>query len=253
MKRIALITGASKGLGRALAIAAANAMPELEELWLLSRSIVISEELTSACGGKSLRAICLDLCDPMSFGALREQLSEGDVDIRLLINNAGCGYLGNVADNPAYQIANMTDLNVRALSLVTNLALPYMHNGAHIINVSSIASFCPNPRMTVYSSTKAYVSSFSRGLHEELKPMGISVTAVCPAPMATDFLAVGGIQGNSKTFETLPYCIPEKVAAGAIRAAKKGRAFYTPRFFYKFYRFLAKIMPWSLMVKIAKT
>lgn len=252
MKRIALITGASKGLGHALTIAA-SALPELEELWLLSRNIVVSEELVAACSGKTLRAICLDLCDPMSFGALREQLSEGDVDIRLLINNAGCGYLCNVADSPAYQIASMIDLNIRAMSLVTNLALPYMRNGSHIINISSIASFCPNPRMTVYSASKSYVSAFSRGLSEELKPKGISVTVVCPGPMATEFLTTGGIQGNSKTFDTLPYCNPEQVAMGAIKAAQSGKTVYTPRIFYKLYRILAKILPQAWMIKIART
>lgn len=253
MKKIALITGASKGLGQALTIAAAESVPELDELWLLSRSILISDELASLCGGKVLRAICLDLCDPASFGALREQLSEGQVEIRLLINNAGCGFLGAVADNPAYQVAAMTDLNVRALSLVTNLALPYMSAGSHILNVSSIASFCPNPRMTIYSATKAYVSAFSRGLREELRNRGITVTAVCPGPMETEFLSAGGIKGHSKMFDTLPYCIPEKVASGAIRAALHGSAVYTPKVFYKFYRFLAKILPASWMVKLAKT
>lgn len=253
MKKIALITGASKGLGEALTIAAANAMPELEELWLISRSIVISEALSAACGGKKLRAICLDLCDPASFGALREQLGESALEIRLLINNAGCGYLGEVTDNEIYQIANMTDLNIRALSLVTNAALHYMHDGAHILNISSIASFCPNPRMAVYSASKAYVSSFSRSLHEELRTQGISVTAVCPGPMDTAFLTSGGIKGNSKTFDVLPYCEPQKVAVGAIRAALHGRAVYTPGGFYKLYRVLAKILPQAWMIKLTKT
>ncbi len=253
MKRIALITGASRGLGHALTAAAAAAMPELEELWLVSRSAAVTEELTAACGGKALRAVCLDLCDPSSFAALREQLEEAAADIRLLINNAGCGYLDNVADSPAFHIAAMTDLNTRALSLVTNLALAHMGRGSHILNISSIASFCPTPRMTVYSATKAYVTAFSRGLREELRPRGITVTAVCPGPMATDFLRVGGIQGRSRTFDTLPYCDPQKVAAGSLRAALRGRAVYTPRTFYKLYRGLTKVLPQALAVKLAGT
>ena len=253
MKRIALITGASRGLGHALTAAAAAAMPELEELWLLSRSIVVSEELTAACGGRRLRALCLDLCDPAAFAALREQLDEAKADIRLLINNAGCGFLSDVADSPARWIAAMTDLNARALSLVTNLALPHMTGGSHILNVASIAAFCPTPRMTVYSATKAYVTAFSRGLREELRPRGISVTAVCPGPMATDFLDAGHIRGNSRTFAVLPYCDPRRVARGAVRAALRGRAVYTPRVFYKLYRGLTKVLPQAWAVKIAGT
>ena len=145
----------------------------------------------------------------------------------LLVNNAGCGYLGNVGEGELADQTRMADLNIRALTAVTHLVLPYMGKGGRIVNVSSIASFCPNPRMTVYSSTKAYVSSFSRGLGEEVRPRGITVTAVCPGPMATEFLDVGGIKGNSKTFEVLPYCDPVKVVAGTYAAAKAGRAVYT--------------------------
>ena len=128
-----------------------------------------------------------------------------------------------------------------------------MKSGSYIINVCSIASFCPNARMSVYSSTKAYVKSFSRGVRFENKKRGINVLAVCPGPMNTEFLGVAGISGNSKTFETLPYCDPSKVAIGSIKAAEKGRAIYTPRAFYKFYRALAKVVPTSIMMHLSKT
>ena len=128
-----------------------------------------------------------------------------------------------------------------------------MPEGSHILNVSSIASFCPNPRMTVYSSTKAYVSHFTVGLAEELRRRKVSVTAVCPGPMATEFLSLAGITGHSSTFEFLPYCDQVKVAGGALRAAKAGRTIYTPKLFYKFYRLLAKVAPSQLLVKFVKT
>ena len=108
--------------------------------------------------------------------------------------------------------------------------------------------------MTVYCSTKAYVLSFTKSLNFELRGTGINVCAVCPGPMATEFLDVAGISGGkSKTFETLPYCDPDKVAAGALKAASGGRNIYTPKAFYKFYRFLAKILPHSLVMKMSKT
>ena len=107
--------------------------------------------------------------------------------------------------------------------------------------------------MTVYSSTKAYVSSFTVGLSEELRDKSIAVTAVCPGPMKTDFLDAGDITGNSRMFELLPYCDQVRVAAGALRAAKAGRTIYTPKLFYKFYRVVAKVMPVKLMVKFTGT
>ena len=157
--------------------------------------------------------------------------------------------------------AGMVDLNCRALTAVTTICLPYMKRRAgkekvssFILNTCSIASFAPNPRMTVYCSTKAYVLSFTKSLNFELRGTGINVCAVCPGPMATEFLDVAGISGGkSKTFETLPYCDPDKVAAGALKAASGGRNIYTPKAFYKFYRFLAKILPHSLVMKMSKT
>jgi len=147
----------------------------------------------------------------------------------------------------------MVDLNIRALTAVTNIALPYIVNGGRIINMSSIASFCPNPRMTVYSASKSYVSAFSRGLGEELIPRGIKVTAICSGPLDTGFLDIAGIRGKSKTFDILPFCEPEKVVRGAYAASKAGRSVYTPRAFFKLYRFIAKILPQSIMVKFTKT
>ena len=90
----------------------------------------------------------------------------------------------------------MVDLNLKGLTAMTHVTLPYMHKGGCVINVSSIASFCPNPRMTVYSASKAYVTAFTFGISEELKARGITATAVCPGPMDTDFIKVGGIKGN---------------------------------------------------------
>ena len=147
----------------------------------------------------------------------------------------------------------MVDLNVRALTEITSIVLKHMNEKSYIINVCSIASFVPNAYLTVYSSTKAYVMSFSRGLRQELKKRKINVTALCPGPMATEFLEVAGIdKGVSKMFDTLPTTKPSLAAKGAIKAAKKGRAVYTPRILFKVYRVLAKLVPHSLLIPICK-
>ena len=124
---------------------------------------------------------------------------------------------------------------------------------SYIINVCSIASFVPNANLTVYSSTKAYVMSFSRGLRCELKKKKINVTAVCPGPMSTEFLAVAGINdGVSKMFDTLPRTTPSFVVKKSIKAAKRGKDVYTPRLLFKFYRVLAKVLPHSLLISLCK-
>lgn len=251
--KTAVITGASAGVGLEFVRQLEGAFPEIECVWLIARSANKLEEAAKQLNRVQVKILPLDLCSESSFAEFSAVLAAEKPEITLLVNNAGCGYLGNVGETDLDVQTRMVDLNVRALTAVTHIAVPYVAKGGRIINLSSIASFCPNPRMTVYSSTKAYVSSFSRGLGVELKPRGITVTAVCPGPMATEFLDIGGIAGNSKTFDTLPYCHPDKVVAGAYKAARAGRAVHTPKGFYKFYRGLAKVLPQRLMVKFAGT
>ena len=251
--KTAIITGASAGVGLEFVRQLEGAFPEIECVWLIARSANKLEEAAKLLNKVQVKILPLDLCAESSFAELSGILTEERPEVTLLVNNAGCGYLGNVGETGLDVQTRMVDLNVRALTAVSHVVVPHMAKGGRIINLSSIASFCPNPRMTVYSSTKAYVSSFSRGLGEELKPRGITVTAVCPGPMATEFLDIGGIAGNSKTFDTLPYCDPAKVVKGAYEAARAGRAVHTPKGFYKLYRGLAKVLPQRLMIKFAGT
>lgn len=251
--KTAIVTGASSGLGREFVRQLADVFPEVECYWLIARRADRLEELEAAVPEKQVECLPMDLCDTMSFMAIQEKLNAQKPEIVLLVNNAGCGYLGKVGEADTASQTRMIDLNLRALTAITNMTVPFMVPGSRILNVSSIASFCPTPRMTVYSSTKAYVSSFTVGLAEELKPRGITVTAVCPGPMKTEFLEVGNITGHSRTFEHLPYCDQVRVAGGALRAARAGRTIYTPKLFYKFYRVLAKATPVKLMVKLTKT
>lgn len=251
--RTAIITGASSGLGREFVRQLEDVFPDVECYWLIARRRERLAEMAGQLSHKNVECLALDLCDPMSFVALQEKLAADHPEVKVLINNAGCGYLGEVGQTETSLQTRMVDLNLRALTAITSLCIPYMEAGSRIINVSSIASFCPTPRMTVYSATKAYVSAFTLGLSEELKKKGVTVTAVCPGPMATEFLDVGRIAGNSKTFAMLPYCDQVRVAGGTLRAAKAGRTIYTPRLFYKTYRVLAKVTPAKLMMKLTKT
>lgn len=252
--KTAIITGASTGLGLEFVRQLCDNYPEIGSLWVIARR---RERLEAAVSGLAdrleINILPLDLCSEESFAALEAELRSKKPDVRLLVNNAGCGYLGSLGELDTDKQTRMVDLNIRALTAVTNTVIPYMSRGARIINVSSIASFCPNPRMTVYSAGKAYVSAFSRGISDELKPKGIGVTVVCPGPMDTEFISLGGIKGNSKTFDILPYCDPEKVVRGTYSAAKRGKFNYTPKAFYKFFRIVAKILPQGLVIKMTRT
>ncbi len=251
--RTALITGASAGLGLEFVRQLEENFPELDCVWLISRSAESLEKAAAQLSRIEAKILPLDLCSAADMDRFAQTLAQQQPEIALLVNNAGCGVLGNIGETDWQQQKHVADLNVSALTGLTALTVPYMVPGGRIINVSSIASFCPNPRMTVYSASKSYVSAFSRGLGDELRPRGITVTAVCSGPMATDFLDKAGITGNSKTFEILPYCDPVKVVRGSYAAAKKGRAVHTPRGFYKLYRLIAKLLPQALMIKFTRT
>lgn len=249
---VAVITGASAGLGREFLAALPELYPEIEEYWLIARRREKLEEAARSVP-RQCRIFPLDLTKDESYRKLAAYAAEIQPDIRLLINNSGCGFLGNVGEGELENQTTMVDLNLKGLTAVTHTLLPYMNFGAAILNVSSIASFCPNARMTVYSAGKAYVTAFTYGIREELKDRGITATAVCPGPMDTDFITLGGIKGNSKTFDILPYCKPKKVARGALKATRKGKPVYTPKLFYKFYRGVAKLLPTEIVMKMSKT
>lgn len=250
--KIAVLTGASAGLGVEFLRHINEYFPEIEECWIIARNREKLEASASEAKCKC-RIMPFDLTLDESYELIAGIAREEKPDVRLLINNAGCGYLGNVGDGELKNQTRTVDLNIKGLVSITHIFIPYMSRGARILNVSSIASFCPNSRMTVYSSSKAFVTAFSLGIGEELKEKGITSTAVCSGPMDTEFIYLGGIKGRSKTFDTLPYCDPVKVACGGLKAAKQGRSVYTPRGFYKLYRVLAKILPVKLMMKFAKT
>ena len=250
---IAIVTGASAGLGIEFLKKLGSVYPEIETYWVIARRADRLEALKDILPDKQIRPIPLDLTAEDSYTELEDILREEKPKVKVLINNAGFGKRCDFTDAPWEPQMRQCDLNVRALTVLTSLVLPYMVRGSSVINVCSIAAFVPTPNMTVYCSTKAYVYSFSKSLRAESKPRGINVLAVCPGPMATEFLDVADITGRSKTFDTLPYCKPEQVACKALKAARAGRGVYTNKGIYKLYRLLSKIIPHRLFIHFTST
>lgn len=250
---IAIITGASSGLGTEFFKHIVNIYPDLDEIWLVARRVDRLNALAESQNKIKCVVFPLDLTDESAYAELETKLAETKPNVKLLVNNAGFGKLGNFKDESWQSQTGMVDLNCRGLTAVANICLKHMSKGSQIINTCSIASFAPNIRLTVYSSTKAYVMSFTKGLREELKPLGINCCCVCPGPMKTEFLSVANIQtGSSKVFDTLPYTEPSLVALNTLKASAKGKCVYTPTLLFKFYRLLAKFLPHNLVMKWCK-
>jgi short-subunit dehydrogenase len=190
---IALITGASAGLGAEFARQLAN---RGQRLVLAARRTERLEALAAELG--NARAVTADLGRPGAAAELIGDIERAGESVELLVNNAGFGLHGRIAKlDPARQRA-MIDLNCGALFDLSRAVLPAMieRKSGAILNVASTAAFQPGPGMAVYFATKAFVLSLSEALHEEVKRHGIRVTALCPGPTKTEFGEVAGFAGN---------------------------------------------------------
>ncbi len=246
---IAILTGATGGVGGEYLDALKKEV--LDEIWIIARRRERLEALAES--DTRIRPLVLDLTEEESFGVIKKTLEEKGACVKYLINNAGFGALGYFESVGCVKHTGCVDLNVRALTAMCSICIPHMKEGSGIINVASISSFAPNPRLAVYSATKAYVKSFSHSLREELKVRKINVLAVCPGPMKTEFLPLAGIvDGASKTFDILPKTSPKTVAVKSLKALKKGRGIYTPRALFKVYRVVSSLVPHTLLVKFSK-
>ncbi|WP_099204932.1 SDR family NAD(P)-dependent oxidoreductase [Scatolibacter rhodanostii] len=247
---VAIITGASSGLGREYVNAVVEQYPLIDEFWLISRHKENLKELADEHQNKTIAAISLDLAESTSFEIFEKLLRENEPEIKVLINCAGFGQVVSFFSADKKRQTDMIDLNCRALTHMTRLCLPYMIDDSLVINVSSIASFAPLPRMSVYSATKSYVLAFSKALREELRPRGINVLAACPGVMETNFYDIAyAPEGPSKFLDSLPKILPAEFAESSLRAGRYKKAFYTKGAFYKMYHLIAKIVPHNWLIR----
>lgn len=185
MKRIAIVTGASSGMGRELVLQLSQ-WEQFDEVWVIARRLDRLEELASQ-SSLPLRPIRLDLTQPDALSHYESLLRAAQPRVALLANIAGFGKFGSYDRIPTQTALEMIDLNCKALVAITELTLPYMGRGGKILQLDSLSAFQPVPYLNVYASTKAFVLSYSRGLNQELKPRGIRVMSVNPGWVKTEF------------------------------------------------------------------
>jgi short-subunit dehydrogenase len=246
-KHIALITGASGGLGRELAIALRRHDKDLE-CWLTGRSLDKLKKTADYIGNS--RCFVLDLSDPVWSEKWRQILQKEQPDITWLINNAGFGYTGPFRKESATQIQSMAEVDFSAPVRLSSLCLPYMDKGSHILNVSSVAAFLPLPQMALYSAVKAGLLQFSLALAEELKPQGITVTALCPYWIG-DTGFISHLSPNTPINLTGSLTAKD-VARCAISGALQGKTMVTPGFLATFIRAGCTVLPQSILLKIRR-
>ncbi len=242
--RIALVAGASSGIGRAIAVELCRNYAEtFDELWLLARRLPGLEETAKLCGTDRIKLVEADIRSSESLEKVSSLLNDGEKSISCLVLSAGTGFYGDFKDSDKKLAEDVIDLNCRANAAVLGEFLPYCGKYAKIINIASAAAFSPQPGFAVYAASKAFVFSFSRAVSKELKKDGITVTAVCPGPCDTEFLKKARDGKELPAYKQKSVTTPENVARKALKAAAKGKAVCIPTFSMKAAYAAGKILP----------
>ncbi len=246
--KIAIITGASSGMGREFVKLIDRKLMCIDEIWVIARRKERLEQLKERTE-IPLVLMEMDLTDKEQRLRLREILKEKQPQVKMLINCAGYGKIGLYEDIPAEDISGMIELNCLALTSVTYEVLPYMTKKSRIINLASSAAFLPQPKFAIYAATKSYVLSFSRALHEEVKKNGIFVTAVCPGPVRTEFFDIAQMTGEVAFYKKIMMANPTKVVEQALRDSLKGKTVSVYGGMMKAFRILCKFLPHQWLMK----
>ncbi len=217
--KIAVITGASSGMGREF-VYALDREEEFDELWVIARREHRLEELKEKCRNP-VRPLVLDLQKRESLEIYRQLLEEKQPEIAVLVNASGFGLFGTFSEMELDRQLDIIDLNARGLTGMCYCSLPYLGRGSRIFNLGSMSSWQPVPYINVYGASKAYVLSFSRALGRELKGRGVRVMAVCPGWIRTEFFDHAVHDDTIRYYNR--FYPPEQVIEKALRDMRKGR------------------------------
>lgn len=244
--KIAVITGASSGMGREF-VYYLDKKFNLDEIWVIARREERLYELKETCC-TVIRPIPLDLLDNESFGTFRSMLEECHPEIQFLVNAAGFGLFGTFADMDLEVQLDSIRLNTNALTAFCHISIPYMPEGSYIINLASNSSWQPVPYINVYGATKSYVMSFSRALGVELKSRKIHVIAVAPGWIKTEFFD-HAIHDNTITYFDR-YYTAKQVVDKAMKDLKKKKTVSILGFPVRMQVMAIKFLPINLVMKI---
>lgn len=246
---IALVTGASSGLGREF-VRQLGVDPAVQEIWAVARRQDRLEQLKQI-SVRPVRPIPLDLTQKGSIQALKALLEEERPNLSVLVCAAGAGKMGDTMSLSPEENDAMIELNCKAAVAVTSLCLPYLRRGSRVLELCSTAAFQPMPGLNVYAATKAFLQSYTKTLHYESLPKGIHVTAVCPYWVKdTEFIPLAQ-EGKPGQFRHFPLASRSaSVVRLSLWASRLNLWVVTPGIVCTLHRFGAKFIPHCIMVPL---
>ena len=244
--KIAIVTGASSGMGREFVLQLTNYV-QVDEIWAIARR---EDALKSLKASVPVRPVVLDLLDNASFEAYAKLLEAEKPNVKLLVNAAGFGKFGSFDKVSVEDDCRMIDLNCKALVAMTRLTLPYMRSGSHILQLASNSSWQPVPYITTYGATKAMVLSYSRAMNRELKSRGIRMMSMNPGWVKTEFFnqALQTNAGSEVQHYDRLYEADEVVATGLRDLYKTKKDYSIHGFPVRMQVRLVKLMPHSFVM-----
>lgn len=244
MKKIAIITGATGGIGEEFV--KQIQCYDLDEIWAVARNEKKLNELRQKYGDKIL-PVPVDLSGIDGIQKISNMLSERQPEVRFLINNAGLAKMASYKNFSQEEIIRTIDVNCKAPVLLCNICIPYMKSGSNILNISSASAFQPNPYINLYAASKAFERHYSRALNVELEGTGITVTAVCPSWVDTEMLSR---EMNGRKVKFPGIVSAERVVKTALKDADKKRDMSVCSLYVKCQHLNVKLMPQRLVMKI---
>ena len=245
---IAIVTGASSGMGREFVLQLTDYV-QVDEIWAIARR---EDALKSLKASVPVRPVVLDLLDNASFEAYAKLLEAEKPNVKLLVNAAGFGKFGSFDKVSVEDDCRMIDLNCKALVVMTRLTLPYMAAGSHVLQLASNSSWQPVPYITTYGATKAMVLSYSRAMNRELKSKGIRMMSMNPGWVKTEFFnhALQTNAGSEVQHYDRLYEADAVVATGLRDLYKTRKDFSIHGFPVRMQVRLVKFLPHSLVMHI---
>lgn len=194
----------------------------------------------------------MDLAETGAPQQLYDRLRQSEMDVDILINNAGLGLYGDFAETPWERTENMLKVDIMALTNLMHLFLAGMleRNYGYILNLASIGAYQPSPTYAAYSAAKSYVLSLTEAVHYELRHSGVSCTVLSPGVTRTEFLKVAGQEAN--WYQRMAMMESARVARAGINAMLKGRTSLVPGAMNAFFAWSMRLLPRSLQAALAE-